>query len=73
MLVFKASNLLDGHIIFLDCEGGANHNQTALPFVIGLAARLSARMYIFERACFTTNGLDTVMQVLNMVNIDCDL
>ncbi|KAK5669722.1 hypothetical protein QVD99_004108 [Batrachochytrium dendrobatidis] len=68
MLVFKASNLLDGHIIFLDCEGGANHNQTALPFVIGLAARLSARMYIFERACFTTNGLDTVMQVLNMAN-----
>ncbi|KAJ1551838.1 hypothetical protein HK405_013735 [Cladochytrium tenue] len=55
-----------GHIVFLDCEGGANHNQTAIPFVIGLAARLSSRMYIFERGCFTTAGLDTVMQVVNM-------
>ncbi|KAJ3417561.1 hypothetical protein HDV05_000018 [Chytridiales sp. JEL 0842] len=55
-----------GFVIFLDCEGGANHNQTALPFVIGLAARLSSRMYIFERGCFTTAGLDTVMQVINM-------
>ncbi|KAI8924845.1 hypothetical protein BC831DRAFT_463415 [Entophlyctis helioformis] len=55
-----------GHIVFLDCEGGANHNQTALPFVIGLAARLAARMYVFERGCFTTGGLDTVMQVINM-------
>ncbi|KAI8825728.1 uncharacterized protein EV422DRAFT_513985 [Fimicolochytrium jonesii] len=55
-----------GTIVFLDCEGGANHNQTALPFVIGLAARLSTRMYAFERGCFTTGGLDTVMQVINM-------
>ncbi|KAL2912516.1 Guanylate-binding protein 6 [Polyrhizophydium stewartii] len=55
-----------GHIVFLDCEGGANHNQTALPFVIGLAARLASRMYVFERGCFTTGGLDTVMQVINM-------
>ena len=53
--------------MFLDCEGGQNHNQTALPFVIGLAARLAARMYVFERGCFTTAGLDTVMQVINMV------
>ncbi|KAH6578289.1 hypothetical protein BASA60_003679 [Batrachochytrium salamandrivorans] len=66
MLVFKAPGSRPGHIVFLDCEGGANHNQTALPFVIGLASRLAARMYIFERACFTTNGLDTVMQVFNM-------
>ncbi|KAI8823395.1 uncharacterized protein EV422DRAFT_520900 [Fimicolochytrium jonesii] len=55
-----------GTIVFLDCEGGANHNQSALPFVIGLAARLSTRMYAFERGCFTTGGLDTVMQVINM-------
>ncbi|KAJ2991463.1 hypothetical protein HDV02_003768 [Globomyces sp. JEL0801] len=57
MMVFENPN---------DCEGGANHNQTALPFVIGLAARLAARMYVFERGCFTTAGLDTVMQVINM-------
>lgn len=57
-----------GHIIFLDCEGGGNHNQTALPFVIGLAARLSSMLYVFERGCFTTNGLDTVMQIINMVS-----
>ncbi|KAI8589480.1 hypothetical protein BDZ88DRAFT_418332 [Geranomyces variabilis] len=55
-----------GTVVFLDCEGGANHNQTALPFVIGLAARLSTQMYAFERGCFTTGGLDTVMQVINM-------
>ncbi|KAI9006190.1 hypothetical protein BC832DRAFT_584088 [Gaertneriomyces semiglobifer] len=57
-----------GTIVFLDCEGGANHNQTALPFVIGLAARLSTKLYAFERGCFTTGGLDTVMQVINMGN-----
>jgi hypothetical protein len=56
-----------GHVIFLDCEGGGNHNQSALPFVIGLAARLSSMLYVFERGCFTTNGLDTVMQIINMV------
>lgn len=66
MMVFKNPSG-DGHILFLDCEGGANHNQTALPFVIGLAARLAARMYVFERGCFTTAGLDTIMQVINMV------
>ncbi|KAJ3207692.1 hypothetical protein HDU67_007285 [Dinochytrium kinnereticum] len=65
MMVFKNPRG-PGHIIFLDCEGGANHNQTAIPFVIGLAARLSSRMYVFERGCFTTAGLDTVMQVVNM-------
>ena len=58
-----------GHILFLDCEGGSNHNQTAMPFVMGLAARLASRMYVFERGCFTTSGLDTLMQVLNMVFI----
>ncbi|TPX73017.1 hypothetical protein SpCBS45565_g00104 [Spizellomyces sp. 'palustris'] len=57
-----------GTVVFLDCEGGANHNQSALPFVIGLAARLSTQMYVFERGCFTTGGLDTVMQVVNMGN-----
>lgn len=56
-----------GHIVFLDCEGGGNHNQSALPFVIGLAARLGSMLYVFERGCFTTNGLDTVMQIINMV------
>ncbi|KAI9102857.1 hypothetical protein DFS34DRAFT_610811 [Phlyctochytrium arcticum] len=55
-----------GTIVFLDCEGGANHNQSALPFVIGLAARLSTKMYVYERGCFTTGGLETVMQVINM-------
>ncbi|KAJ3196732.1 hypothetical protein HK101_007964 [Irineochytrium annulatum] len=65
MIVFK-NERGPGHILFLDCEGGANHNQTAIPFVIGLAARLSSRMYVFERGCFTTAGLDTVMQVINM-------
>lgn len=94
MIVFKNPRG-DGYILFLDCEGGQNHNQTALPFVIGLAARLAARMYVFERGCFTTGvsfnllyreckyldlltnfklkeriltnqGLDTVMQVINM-------
>ncbi|KAJ3287746.1 hypothetical protein HK104_008472 [Borealophlyctis nickersoniae] len=55
-----------GAIVFLDCEGGGNNNQSALPFVIGLAARLSTKMYVFERGCFTTAGLDTVMQVINM-------
>ncbi|KAI8854939.1 hypothetical protein BC829DRAFT_378855 [Chytridium lagenaria] len=50
----------------IDMMGGANHNQSAIPFVIGLAARLSSRMYVFERGCFTTAGLDTVMQVVNM-------
>jgi hypothetical protein len=68
MMVFENPNG-PGHIMLLDCEGGANHNQTALPFVIGLAARLAARMYVFERSCFTTAGLDTVMQVINMVKI----
>ncbi|KAJ3303635.1 hypothetical protein HDV03_003609 [Kappamyces sp. JEL0829] len=57
---------ITGNKDHMDCEGGANHNQTALPFVIGLAARLAARMYVFERGCFTTAGLDTVMQVINM-------
>jgi hypothetical protein len=66
MMVFPHPNR-DGHIIFLDCEGGGNHNQSALPFVIGLAARLSSMLYVFERGCFTTNGLDTVMQIINMV------
>ncbi|KAJ3328754.1 hypothetical protein HDU76_009342 [Blyttiomyces sp. JEL0837] len=66
MMVFKNPGVHGGHLVFLDCEGGANHNQTAIPFVIGLAARLSSRMYIFERGCFTTAGLDTVMQVINM-------
>ncbi|KAJ3105851.1 hypothetical protein HDU97_007495 [Phlyctochytrium planicorne] len=65
MMVFE-NKKGPGYIIFLDCEGGANHNQTAIPFVIGLAARLSSRMYVFERGCFTTAGLDTVMQVVNM-------
>ncbi|KAJ3112410.1 hypothetical protein HDU96_004589 [Phlyctochytrium bullatum] len=65
MMVFKNPKG-PGYIVFLDCEGGANHNQTAIPFVIGLAARLSSRMYVFERGCFTTAGLDTVMQVVNM-------
>jgi hypothetical protein len=63
MMVFPHG---DGHVVFLDCEGGANHNQTALPFVMGLAARLATRMYVFERGCFTTAGLDTIMQVINM-------
>ena len=58
----------EGTIVFLDCEGGSNHNQTALPFVMGLAARLSSRMYVYERGCFTTGGLDTLMQVINMVS-----
>jgi hypothetical protein len=57
----------EGTILLLDCEGGSNHNQTALPFVMGLAARLGSRMYVFERGCFTTGGLDTLMQVINMV------
>lgn len=65
MMVFKHPTK-DGHFVFLDCEGGANHNQTALPFVIGLAARLATSLYVFERGCFTTNGLDTVMQIINM-------
>lgn len=67
MMVFKHTTK-DGHFVFLDCEGGANHNQSALPFVIGLAARLATSLYVFERGCFTTNGLDTVMQIINMVN-----
>jgi hypothetical protein len=66
MLVFKNPSG-PGHVIFLDCEGGANHNQTALPVVIGLAARLATHFLVFERGCFTTNGLETVMQVINMV------
>lgn len=33
---------------------------------MGLAARLASRMYIFERGCFTTSGLDSVMQIINM-------
>jgi hypothetical protein len=37
-----------------------------MPFVIGLAARLSCKMYIFERGCFTTAGLESLVQVLNM-------
>ncbi|KAJ3006288.1 hypothetical protein HKX48_000201 [Thoreauomyces humboldtii] len=61
-----------GTVVFLDCEGGANHNQTALPFVIGLAARLSTQLYAFERGCFTTGGLDTVMQVINMGHATSD-
>ncbi|KAJ3098400.1 hypothetical protein HDU97_004028 [Phlyctochytrium planicorne] len=65
MMVFKNPEG-EGHFVFLDCEGGGNHNQTAIPFVIGLAARLSSRMYVFESGCFTTAGLDTVMQVVNM-------
>jgi hypothetical protein len=65
MVVFKHPE--EGHVIFLDCEGGANHNQSAIPFVMGLAARLASRMYVFERGCFTTGGLETVMQVINMV------
>lgn len=35
---------------------------------MGLAARLASKMYVFERGCFTTAGLETVMQVINMVN-----
>ncbi|KAI8838377.1 hypothetical protein BC829DRAFT_447462 [Chytridium lagenaria] len=50
----------------IDMMGSGNHNQSAIPFVMGLAARLSSRMYVFERGCFTTAGLDTVMQVVNM-------
>ncbi|KAJ3209135.1 hypothetical protein HDU67_006380 [Dinochytrium kinnereticum] len=65
MMVFRNPDG-EGSFVFLDCEGSANHNQTAIPFVIGLAARLSSRMYVFERGCFTTGGLDTVMQVVNM-------
>ena len=67
MMVFEHPK--EGHILFLDCEGGANHNQSAIPFVMGLAARLASRMYVFERGCFTTGGLETVMQVINMVYI----
>ena len=67
MIVFSHPD--QGHLVFLDCEGGANHNQSAIPFVMGLAARLASRMYVFERGCFTTGGLETVMQVINMVII----
>ncbi|TPX32424.1 hypothetical protein SmJEL517_g04469 [Synchytrium microbalum] len=65
MMVFQHPTKA-GQIIFLDCEGSQNHNQSALPFVMGLAARLSTRLYVFERSCFTTGGLETVMQVLTM-------
>ncbi|KAJ3380992.1 hypothetical protein HDU92_005656 [Lobulomyces angularis] len=65
MMVFKHPTK-PGHIILFDCEGGGNHNQSALPFVIGLAARLSSMLYVFERGCFTTNGFATVMQIINM-------
>ena len=34
---------------------------------MGLAARLASKMFVFERGCFTTAGLETVMQVINMV------
>ncbi|KAJ3138184.1 hypothetical protein HK100_012931 [Physocladia obscura] len=55
-----------GHILLLDCEGAQNHNQTAIPFVMGLAARLASKIFVFERACFTTAGLESVVQILNM-------
>ncbi|KAJ3235799.1 hypothetical protein HDU81_000155 [Chytriomyces hyalinus] len=55
-----------GHILLLDCEGAANHNQSAIPFVMGLAARLASKIYVFERGCFTTAGLESVMQIVNM-------
>ncbi|KAJ3088947.1 hypothetical protein HK102_007578 [Quaeritorhiza haematococci] len=71
MMVCKHPRQDDGHIVLLDCEGGGNHNQTALPFVIGLAARLATKIYVFERSCFTTHGLDTVMQLINMGNATC--
>ena len=33
---------------------------------MGLAARLASKILVFERGCFTTGGLETVMQVINM-------
>ncbi|ORY42203.1 hypothetical protein BCR33DRAFT_660965 [Rhizoclosmatium globosum] len=35
---------------------------------MGLAARLASRIFVFERACFTTAGLESVMQIVNMVH-----
>ncbi|KAI9209437.1 uncharacterized protein BJ171DRAFT_418838 [Polychytrium aggregatum] len=65
MLAFRHPSK-DGTVLFLDCEGGGNNNQTAIPFVVALAARLANRIYVFERGCFTTAGLDVVMQIMNM-------
>jgi uncharacterized Fe-S center protein len=33
---------------------------------MGLAARLASKILVFERGCFTTGGLETVMQIINM-------
>ncbi|KAJ3357142.1 hypothetical protein HDU83_008649 [Entophlyctis luteolus] len=66
MAVVRHPDASKGHILLLDCEGAANHNQTAIPFVMGLAARLASRIFVFERACFTTAGLESVMQIVNM-------
>ncbi|KAI8622603.1 hypothetical protein BC830DRAFT_1057039 [Chytriomyces sp. MP71] len=33
---------------------------------MGLAARLASRIFVFERGCFTTAGLESVMQIVNM-------
>ncbi|KAJ3354839.1 hypothetical protein HDU83_004512 [Entophlyctis luteolus] len=66
MAIVRHPDASKGHILLLDCEGAANHNQTAIPFVMGLAARLASRILVFERACFTTAGLESVMQIVNM-------
>ncbi|KAJ3029724.1 UNVERIFIED_CONTAM: hypothetical protein HDU68_011340 [Siphonaria sp. JEL0065] len=66
LAVVKHPDASKGHILILDCEGAHNHNQTAIPFVMGLAARLASRIFVFERGCFTTAGLESVMQIVNM-------
>lgn len=35
---------------------------------MGLAARLSTKLVVFERGCFTTSGLECVVQILNVGN-----
>jgi hypothetical protein len=57
---------LKGNLVILDCEGAFNLNAGCFAFVSGLAATLASRLYVFERACFTTQGLDLLMQIVNM-------
>ncbi|KAJ3074658.1 hypothetical protein HDU98_010654 [Podochytrium sp. JEL0797] len=66
LAVVKHPDPNKGHILLLDCEGASNHNQTAIPFVMGLAARLASKIFVFERGCFTTAGLESVMHIVNM-------
>lgn len=56
-------------LVFLDCQG----TESQSTIIYALVARLASTLIVFERGCFTTLGLESVLQLINLGSIPSTL